>query len=47
MKVSPVDRNKDLQRTLIALPAAVAPSSGGLRNGFLVALGERMDNDEM
>ena len=46
-KMSPMDQFKNLRGTLLSLSLAVAPGSGGLRNEFLVALGERMDNDEM
>ena len=47
LKISPIDDFDDLRGTLLSLPVAVAPGSGGLRNEFLVALGERMEDHEM
>ena len=46
-RVSPVYKFKDLRGSLLALPSAVAPGCGGLRNEFLVALGERMSDEEI
>ena len=47
VKVSTIVSFNDLLSMLLALSVAVAPDSRGLRNEFLVALGERMDNQEM
>ena len=46
-KLSPIDQFKNLRGTLLSIPGAVAPGSGGLWNEFLLALGERMQDDEM
>ena len=42
-----IDRFHGLRGSLLALPAAVSPGSGGLRNEYLVALGERLEDEEI
>ena len=46
-KLDPIDQIENLQGTLLYLPGAVDPRSGGLQNEFLVALSERIGDDEM
>ena len=46
-KCAPVDRLPDLRPTLLSLQPGVSPGSGGLRNEYLVALGERLEDQEV
>ena len=46
-KMSPINNFKDLRGTLFSPPIAMAPGSGGLYNKFLVAMGERMEDNEI
>ena len=46
-KVSPIDQIKNLWGTLLSFPAAVDSGSRGLRNQYLVALGESMKDHKM
>ena len=41
----PIDSFRDLRGSLLSLDAGVSPGSGGLRNEYLVALGERLDDE--
>ena len=46
-KHKPIDSFVDLRANLLLLPLSVGPGSGALRNEYLVALGERMSNEEI
>ena len=46
-KIKPIDSFKDLRTSLLSLNPGTAPGSGGLRNEYLTALGERMEDREL
>ena len=46
-KVRPIDGFRHLRTALLSLSPGTAPGSGGLRNEFLTALGERMEDEEL
>ena len=46
-KGAPIDSFPYLRQTLLALQRGVSPGAGGLRNEFLVALAERMEDADM
>ena len=46
-KCQPIDSFRDLRQSLLSLQAGVSPGSGGLRNEYLVALGERMEDGDI
>ena len=43
----PIDNFRSLRERLLSLNHGTAPGSGGLRNEYLTALGERMTDEEM
>ena len=46
-KLKPIDGFRELRQSLLSLNPGTAPGSGGLRNEFLTALGERMTSEEL
>ena len=46
-KIKPIDSFKDLRGSLLSLDPGTAPGAGGLRNEYLTALGERMEDEDM
>ena len=46
-KVRPIDGFRHLRTALLSLSPGTVPGSGGLRNEFLTALGERMEDEEL
>ena len=46
-KIKPIDGFRDLKSSLLSLNPGTAPGAGGLRNEYLTALGERMDDGEL
>ena len=46
-KVNPVDSFRSLRDSFLSLDPGTAPGSGGLRNEYLFALGERMEDEEI
>ena len=46
-KVAPLESFRGLRETLLALEPGTSPGSGGMRPEFLVALGERMEDEEV
>ena len=46
-KIKPIDSFKDIKRSLLSLNPGTAPGAGGLRNEYLIALGERMEDSEL
>ena len=46
-KIKPIDNFKDIRTSLLSLNPGTAPGSGGLRNEYLTAWGERMEDREL
>ena len=46
-KTKPIEKFRSLRDSFLALDPGIAPGSGGLRNEYLVALGERMTDEEI
>ena len=46
-KTTPIERFKDLRRSLLSLEPGKAPGCGGLRPEYLMVLGEAMDGEEI
>ena len=46
-KVAPIESFRGLRETLLALEPGTSPGSGGMRPEYLVALGERMEDEEV
>merc|ERR1719318_311781 len=40
-----IDSFRDLRGSLLSLDAGISPGSGGIKNEYLVALGERMEDE--
>ena len=45
--IKPIDSFKNLRSSLLSLNPGTAAGSGGLRNEYLVAMGERMEDQEI
>ena len=46
-KIRPIDSFRNLRGSLLALNPGTAAGAGGIRNEYLIALGERMEDHEM
>ena len=46
-KFKPIDGFRDLRQSLMSLNPGTAPGAGGLRNEYLIALGERLENEDL
>ena len=46
-KIKPIDNFRCLRTSLLSLSPGTSPGSGGLRNEYLTALGERMEDGEI
>ena len=45
--IKPIDSFKNMRRSLLSLNPGTAAGSGGLKNEYLIALGERMEESEI